>query len=301
MPMKIILVQINDLIDKHGETFTDCQGCSICNEIQKLQKKSERDPAEKFAHILKKGQEMTRNEIEMLLDNEVSKKVIKKALRLNSLDFYNLMKNYGFTRERGAGEVAKLKMAVDEFVQMKFVDELTYTKIAELKGVADASIFYWKDKNKEAIEAAVKALGMPAPKEKTPKKASPKESKLSEYSQLVDELSNALEAERKSGKEKDTLVEKLQNRINELENKSVNIDAACDDIETELASVKETSDKYLEQLLETRDHLVRKDYELENNKKAVESINQVLRKTMKQNEVLKELVKAGAMVQLEFL
>lgn len=301
MPMKTILVQINDLIDKHGDSFTDCKGCSICKEIHLLQKKSERDPAEKFAHILKKGQEMTRNEIEMLLENEVSKKVIKKALGMNSLDFYNLMKNYGFSKERGAGEVAKLKMTVEEFVQMKFVEGWTYTKIAELKGVADASIYYWKDKNKEAIEAAVKAIGLPAEKEGRLIKVSQKESKLDEYSRLVNELSNALEAERKIGKEKDTLVEKLQNRINELESTSVNIDAACDDIETELASVKETSEKYLEQLLETRDRLVRKDYELENNKKAVESVNQVLRKTMKQNEVLKELVKAGAMAQLEFL
>lgn len=68
-----------------------------------------------------------------------------------------------------------------------------------------------------------------------------------------------------------------------------------------LEAEKEASEKYRDQLLNTRHELVQKDYSLENHQKAYKDINKVLRKYEKENQVLKDLVKAQSMAHLEFL
>ena len=74
-----------------------------------------------------------------------------------------------------------------------------------------------------------------------------------------------------------------------------------DELTNALEAEKEANKKYLEQLLDTRDRLVRQDYQVENSKRDIENFNKVLRKYEKENQVLKDLVKAQSMAHLEFL
>ncbi len=74
-----------------------------------------------------------------------------------------------------------------------------------------------------------------------------------------------------------------------------------DELSKELEAEKKLAAKYHEQLLDTRDRMVRQDYDLENSKKDYENFNKVIRSLTKENQVLKDLVKANAMAQLEFL
>jgi hypothetical protein len=64
---------------------------------------------------------------------------------------------------------------------------------------------------------------------------------------------------------------------------------------------KKLAAKYHEQLLETRHQLVTQDYDRENSRKIIENLGIVVKAVTKENQVLKDLLKANAMLQLEIL
>lgn len=64
---------------------------------------------------------------------------------------------------------------------------------------------------------------------------------------------------------------------------------------------KKLAAKYHEQLLETRHQLVTQDYDRENSQKIIENLGIVVKTVTKENQVLKDLLKANAMLQLEIL
>ncbi|MFE8704115.1 hypothetical protein ACFYKX_26460 [Cytobacillus sp. FJAT-54145] len=278
-------ILINDLIDEHGETFTTCKGCKICRKIHSLTE--ERTPEEKYKNILAKGQDMTKSEIDFLLENEVQKRSIQKALNMDSKAFYQMMEKWGFSKRR-VGPVAKLTK--EEYQDLK-AQGITDKEIAKQKGIASAYVSQLKRKWFNSLEES-KTTEKITSKGKTPKK-----DKTAEFRDLINELSDKLNEANKDAVEKDKLVKKLEAKIQEFEG----INSACEDVENELDSLRTEKDNYLNQLLDTRDQLVRKDYELENNKKSLESVNKVLKRLTKENEVLRDLAKANAMVQLEIL
>lgn len=142
----------------------------------------------------------------------------------------------------------------------------TDRQIAEKFSVSTATLFNHKRKWKEVI--------------------SPKAKSDSEYQQLMSELSDALEAERKSGKEKDTLIEKLEAKVKVLEN----LQAASKDVESEVNDLKTERDNYRDQLLETRHVLTQKDYECENMKRNIENMDKAFQRYEKENRALRELL-----------
>lgn len=273
---------INDLIDNHGDTFTTCKGCHLCDQIKRLG--TVQAPAEKFKHLLAKGQDMTKSDIELMLENEVQSKDIQKALGMNGTEFYKLFKNLGIRR----GSVGDLCMPVEEYYQLK-EEGLKDSEIAEIKGVKAYVLRNWKYKN--GIKAGdVQAV---TPRTRAPKK----ENKSAEYESLIAKLKEQLsdkakdiEAQNERIETQAKLIEKLNNYIEEKEN----LNAACDDVETELDSVKEERDNYRSQLLETRDKLVRLDYAAENQKKIIEDTGKVLERYERENKALRALVRAWA-------
>lgn len=91
-------VRINDLIDMH-KNYSACAGCPLCEEIQSLRKSLDREPVERYKHILEKGRYMTKSDIAFLLENEVQRKVIMKALRMDSKIFFEMMRNFGLMKK----------------------------------------------------------------------------------------------------------------------------------------------------------------------------------------------------------
>jgi hypothetical protein len=194
--MKAIRLKIIDLLDKHP---FGCAGCSTCEEIERLGKMLERDPVEKCSHILAKGKDMTRSDIAFLLEMEVNKRSISKALKMDQTEFSLLMRNWGFAKkkQKEVEEVAaKINLTVDEYNDLK-LSGYKDKKIAEIKGIKPTALANWKWNN--GIKAPSKCSEKPVIDNKpTPKTETPKEDKTAEMRQLINDLSDELQRERKA-------------------------------------------------------------------------------------------------------
>lgn len=142
-----VIKEVSRLLDIHGETFLECPGCEVCQKIEALREELDRPPEEKFKHILEKGQDMTKSDIEFLLDNGVSKRLIQEAMNMNKSAFYKLLEQLGI---QGGSEMVRLKITVDEYL------ELSKTKkdyeIAKMKHVSPATLCNWKRKHRDELE-----------------------------------------------------------------------------------------------------------------------------------------------------
>lgn len=191
--------EVSRLLDMHGEGFVDCPGCDICKRIEELRKEIDRSPEVKFKHILDKGQDMTKSEIKFLLENEVPKRVIREAVKMGGKTFYDLLKTWGI--EGGNDELAKLKMTVDEYIELS--QKMTIKEIADLKGVTPATIYNWRIRNRDEINRRTEVKKSQNP-EKTQKQQTVKIGKYekigTEIGRLVDQKNKAYgDAFNKSG------------------------------------------------------------------------------------------------------
>lgn len=136
--------------------------------------------------------------------------------------------------EKGGSKMTTYK----DYLKMKEEGHSNNT-IAQKMGISQATLYnrikVWKLQEVKEVPVVDKA----------PEVVN-QQDKLAEYRQLIDELSNALEAEKKSGQEKDSVREKLENRIKELEKGSGNINAACEDLEEEIITAQ-TDNKRLKE------------------------------------------------------
>jgi transposase len=134
--------RLEELTNTHDEK---CKGCVTCTEIKRLRARLLTNP--KVNEILSKGPDMTKSDVAYLIDKEIHQDLIKKAIRLHSNAFYDLMRNWGFSKRKGENEMAKLK----EFTELEYQDlkagGLNDEQIAEKKGVSSATIWNWKKKN----------------------------------------------------------------------------------------------------------------------------------------------------------
>lgn len=272
------IVLINDLIDQHGDTFTRCKGCSICKKISKLRGR-ERSPEEKYKHILDKGQDMTLSDISFLVDRKVQKRKIQHALKMNAEEFFIMMSELGLSKRR-VQKVGKVKLSQEAYEQLK-AKGLSEKEIAKKLNVSTATIWNHKKqwKNNTVTE--------PTPKTFTP---TINQTPASEYNKLIFELRERLSQAEESTVEKETIIQKLEAKVKELEG----INSACDDVESELESLREERDNYRTQLLDTRDKLVRLDYTVENQKKIIEDTGKALERYEHENKALRKLVSLWA-------
>lgn len=267
-------VLINDLIDKHGDTYLKCRGCSICNQIKRQAK--ERTPEQKFSHILTKGQDMTKSDIEFLLDNDIQRHVIRKALKMSNEEFFPMMNQLGLSKKKtlGAEEVA---ITQEKYMEYK-AQGLNDTAIAKKIGMKQPTLSYYKKK----WETPVQLKKETAPKPLQDKK----EVATTEYESLKQQLAEKIKGEL----EKDSIIAKLEAKVQELEH----LHNACEDVEKESARFRKERDNYLQQLLDTRDKLIRKDYLVENQANIIENTNKTLKLYEEENKYLKGLVKLWA-------
>jgi chromosome segregation ATPase len=66
--------------------------------------------------------------------------------------------------------------------------------------------------------------------------------------------------------------------------------AACEDLESEIVTLREQKENYLNQLLDTRHKLIQQDYTVENQKKALIDTRKTLERYEKENKALRQLV-----------
>lgn len=279
--MKAARNRLIDLLEEHGESFLECKGCSLCSEIKKLRKYIDRDPADKFQHILAKGQDMTKSEIAFLKENDVTIETIGKALGMSKSTVTKLLDNFGLVKRRENDEMAKL--ALEEYQDYK-AKGLTDKDIATKKGMNPQYISQLKKKWFNETEKPKLAIVEPVESKPT------RQDKESEYAALINELSDKV-------KQQEGMIEKLQAKVEEYEN----LNAACADVEEETANLRKEvdylSEKRLdekEEYLNTLEKLKETDYELQNHKKWLLTAGDEINTVKKENQHLWGLLKLKA-------
>lgn len=278
-------MRIIELLDAHQGTFYKCKGCSICTEIKQLRKQLERDPADKFKYILDKGPDMRKSDIVFLLDNEVQRKVIWKALGITNAEFWELMRNFGLMK-RGEPVMA-LDITVDEFIQLHHIDGKSFGEISEIKGFKKNALSNWKWLNKEEINNALKTSGLLTKAEKKPSgiKPTPRatDTKSAEYERLIKALRDDLTDSHNQCEEKDELIRQLKKAVEKYEH----LNAACEDVENEIAGLQSDLEEAHHHELELKTKIAELEVELLeclNNNKPVSEYE-------KEIKALKELLR----------
>ena len=218
-------LQVAYLIDDHGDTLSECPGCDICKRIAKLKIQIDPDPSVKYKHILDKGRDMTKSDIEYLLKKDVPKKYIYTALKMSSKTFCEMAERWGI-HKINRREVERV-MRKFNLTQAEYNDHKAQGKsdddIAKLAGVSNGTLGYHKKKWGATQEV----------KKRTPKLILAEgESSPSVHEDLVHDLSSKL---RKAEKRNNLLEEKVA----ELEEQIKNLHVAAEDTEKEVAASQE--------------------------------------------------------------
>ena len=244
------IIRINDLIDQHGDTFTDCPGCSICKEIENLREQVDISPEKRFKHILDKGDKMTKSEIIMLLENEVTKNTIREVLGMDEPSFRVMMANWGLRQKYTKG-VHLMKINQKKYNDLK-AKGYTDKAIATENGISTATLCNYKKKwNGESEYQQVKEeVAAAASLDENIDKAlrnriSELEQQVKEYPILIEKIEKLEEANVDLGNEKDRLL--LANHKQRTENEELK--AAASDLEEEAAGKDEKINNLTSEIL----------------------------------------------------
>jgi signal recognition particle GTPase len=85
-------------------------------------------------------------------------------------------------------------------------------------------------------------------------------------------------------------LDSLQEDNNCLTEANKNLVESYISLESKFASLKELSNKYHEQLLDTRHDLVQKDYQVQNQEEIIKQLGKTLVRYEKENKALRQLV-----------
>jgi hypothetical protein len=223
-PMKQIRLRIIELLDQHKGTYESCKGCSRCGEIKQLQQKLNREPAVKFQHILDKGQDMTKSEIAFLLENDVTVGSIRKAVGISNTDFSKMLINYGFRYKR-KGTAKMAKVTLEQYQELK------------TNGLSDKEIAQNLEMNPQYLSQLKKKWDIrpvlsPTVEIESSESKTTQEDKTTEYKAIIKSLTNDLE--------------KAHLKLAKME-ESENLHAACEDVENELASLRDENAQLVKQ------------------------------------------------------
>ena len=218
--MKPIL-EVAYLTDDHGNTLEKCPGCKICDRIAELMKQIVVDPVEKYKYLLDKGEDLSTSEIIYLYEKGVEKKQIIKATKLTWEELNQLLADCEFVDkkslkavEKMAGKPNKFNMTKEQAEQLA-AEGKNKSEIAKIAGVSLPTYLHHAKKWEGKVE----------------KKAQPKTNN-EEITSLIEKLKEQL-------KQKDGTIERLREKIDQLEQDKLDIHAAANDTESELMTDSE--------------------------------------------------------------
>lgn len=232
MAVSEAIMELTGLMDEHGSTITTCKGCELCDRISKFRKILIPDPSKKYKHILDKGQDMTKSDIEYLLKKDVPKKHIYKALKMGSRTFFEMAEGWGIYKINRR-EVERV-MGKFNLTQAEYNDHKAQGKsdeeIAKVIGVSTATLSYHKKKWGMTQEV----------KRRTPKLILEKsESIPSVHEDLVSDLSKKVRKSEAANESQTIEIELLKRTIDNLKKEIQDLHAAAEDTEKEVAASQE--------------------------------------------------------------
>lgn len=139
------LTEINILIDTHKGDYLECKGCSKCQKIQKLRQQHEMSKNKEYQKILKKGQAMTREDITYLLSKDFTRKEIYKAMKMDSGNFNELLRQWGINLQPNEVELTSSKKFSEEdyrVVRTYIEKGFSQTMIGRKLGIPQSTISY---------------------------------------------------------------------------------------------------------------------------------------------------------------
>jgi predicted RNase H-like nuclease (RuvC/YqgF family) len=228
---------------------------------------------------------MTKSDIAFLLENDVTVKKIRDYAGISNQDFSNMMNNYGFSKKRlqtgRKDEMATI--TVEEFIQLHHMQGLKRNEICELKGIKPNALSNWKWNHKAKIENALLSNAQPVTGEVKPieTKTTPIaiDTKTAEYERLIQALRNDLKEAHRQCDEKDEIIQKLEN-----------VNAACEDVENETASLREEKNQIQWEYDKLKSKEYHTSYTVENQKKRIEDLGKTLALYEKENKAMRALL-----------
>lgn len=146
--------KIDWLIEIHGDTFLECEGCETCNEIQSLREQHEKQQQAKCERILAKGGDMKKNDVIYLLSQEVDRRTIFTAMGIGRKTFEQLLDDWKI-REYAVlkNELPEVESGQKKFsksyiplLKQRLEQNVTARAISKELGVRECTIHYWKKK-----------------------------------------------------------------------------------------------------------------------------------------------------------
>lgn len=209
------IVEVTYLANNHGSTLGKCPGCKICNRIAELMNDVDVDPNEKYKWLLDKGEDLTVSEIIYLNGKDVLKSNIQQATGLTKKELNELLlKGESLDKKsiKAVETMGNLTMTFAEYKDLK-AEGKTNKEIANIAGIKEGNLNYQIKKWKEQTEQ-------------------PKQAANEEYNNLIAQLKEQVE-------QKDGTIEKLEKKIEKLEQDKLDLHAAADDMAREYLEKEE--------------------------------------------------------------
>ncbi|WP_370222030.1 hypothetical protein [Cytobacillus sp.] len=273
-----------------------CGGCNVFQELTQLRSAIDRPAEEKFKPLLMKGQDMSKTDLMILLENNVDRNSIRNSLKMSQKAFNTLLRDYGllntYTKVKEESEVSKLNLSVEEFVQLNYVEKKSYDEISKLKGFDRKQIINWKYNNKSQIKELLDQKGLSEKDAKKGRGNSVKKDgvlkvetlKTNLVEGLWKEKYESLESEYKALSARAIVLEGNFNQLRSKHTELEELNAACRSNEAELESLKEEKDGFIKQQYHN-------SYLIENQKKRITDLILDNKKLTQENDALKSLVK----------
>jgi RNA polymerase sigma factor (sigma-70 family) len=180
----------------------------------------------------------------------------------------------------GEKEMPKVAFTMSVYEYVELVSKHTIREIAKMKEISEGTLYNWIKAHKEKINGVL-SKPQPSTDEKKPSKCNcSKNDKTAEYEQLVKALRQDLLDAHSQLDTKDEIIEKLKN-----------VDAACDDVESEIGSLREEKNKIQGEYDKLKSKEYHTNYEVENQKKRIEDLSKTLGLYERENKAMRELLR----------
>ncbi|WP_163538282.1 hypothetical protein [Gracilibacillus sp. YIM 98692] len=135
-----IIRKIDAILDIYDKTANKKE---LDTQLQQLRGKLTGTKDDRINRLLAKGEDLTFSEIHWLLDQEITRTKIAKAMRMNLTNFVEYLENHGIERVRKEREtVSKAKGDVERAKTLLKENDLSCPEIAKRTGVNESTVYY---------------------------------------------------------------------------------------------------------------------------------------------------------------
>jgi chromosome segregation ATPase len=164
---------------------------------------------------------------------------------------------------------------------------LSTSAMADELGVSTKDISNFKYRFKDKINDLLTNVQPNVTEKKPSVSKTTKDDKTDEHERLISSLRNDLKEAHAQCDEKDELLQSFKKTIEKYEQ----VNAACEDVENEISSLREEKDKLQNEYNKLVTNQYHKDYQVENQKTIIENLKKTLERYEDENKAFRALVR----------